>query len=170
MEVVVRSRDLDVTPALKAHVEKKVHKLERFLPDAGPAQVRLAVERGRHIAEVTIPAGSVLLRGEVKGDDMYASIDQAVQKLERQAQRLRDRLHRKTGLPAPEPALEADEPEGELVRTKTFPIKPMPPDEAILQMNLVGHDFFVFTNSETDAVNVVYRRSDGNYGLLIPER
>jgi len=183
MEVVVRGRDIDLTAALKNHVTRKVRKLDRFLSGAGQAQVRLAVERGRHIAEVTIPVGGFILRGEVRGDDMYASIDQAVQKLERQAKRLNERLHRHVGSaetaaagdgtvaqdPAqPEDDLQAEE--GTLVRMKTFPRKPMSTDEAILQMNLVSHDFFAFTNAETNLINVVYRRADGNYGLLEPER
>ena len=170
MEVVVRGRDIDLTAALKNHVTRKVRKLDRFLSGAGQAQVRLAVERGRHIAEVTIPVGGFILRGEVRGDDMYASVDQAVQKLERQAKRLNQRLHRHAGgaeTAASEEALQGDE--GTLVRTKTFPRKPMSPDEAILQMNLVSHDFFAFTNAETNLINVVYRRADGNYGLLEPE-
>jgi len=175
MEVVVRGRDIELTDALKNHVSRKVRKLDKFLAGAGQAQVRLAVERGRHIAEVTIPVGGFILRGEVRGDDMYASVDQAVQKLERQAKRLNDRLHRH-GIGAEAAAAgeddqvsAAEEPEGVLVRTKTFPRKPMSPDEAILQMNLVSHDFFAFTNAETNAINVVYRRADGNYGLLEPE-
>ncbi len=177
MEVVVRGRDIDLTAALKNHVTKKVQKLDRFLSGAGQAQVRLAVERGRHIAEVTIPVGGFILRGEVRGDDMYASVDQAVQKLERQAKRLNQRLHRHPSGAETAAADDGvhvadetpDEEEGALVRTKTFPRKPMSPDEAILQMNLVSHDFFAFTNAETDAINVVYRRADGNYGLLEPE-
>ncbi len=175
MEVVVRGRDIDLTAALKNHVTKKVRKLDKFLSGAGQAQVRLTVERGRHIAEVTIPVGGFILRGEVRGDDMYASVDQAVQKLERQAKRLNQRLHRHlvgVEAAAAEDGAHVDEVEeddGALVRTKTFPRKPMSPDEAILQMNLVSHDFFAFTNAETNAINVVYRRADGNYGLLEPE-
>ncbi len=180
MEVVVRGRDIDLTAALKNHVTKKVRKLDRFLSGASQAQVRLAVERGRHIAEVTIPVGGFILRGEVRGEDMYASVDQAVQKLERQAKRLNQRLHRHAGGSEAAAASDGaqagdahpedgDEEEGALVRTKTFPRKPMSPDEAILQMNLVSHDFFAFTNAETNLINVVYRRADGNYGLLEPE-
>ncbi len=171
MEVVVRGRDINLTAALKNHATQKVRKLDKFLSGAGQAQVRLTVERGRHIAEVTIPVGGFILRGEVRGDDMYASVDQAVQKLERQAKRLNQRLHRHTGGTETAAAEEGPlEDEGTLVRTKTFPRKPMSPDEAILQMNLVSHDFFAFTNAETDVINVVYRRADGNYGLLEPER
>lgn len=175
MEVVVRGRDIDLTADLKNHVTRKVQKLDRFLSGAGQAQVRLAVERGKHIAEVTIPVGGFILRGEVRGDDMYASVDQAVQKLERQAKRLNERLHRHTAVAetaASDGGQSADieqAEEGTLVRMKTFPRKPMSPDEAILQMNLVSHDFFAFTNAETNLINVVYRRADGNYGILEPE-
>ncbi len=171
MDVVVRSRNIEVTAALKAHVEKKVRKLDKFLTGAGPAQVRLEVEHGSHIAEVTIPVAGLLLRGEEQGSDMYASVDQVVQKLERQAKRWKERLQR--GRPgAAEVAaseVQPDEEAGLLVRRKAFPAKPMTADEAILQMDLVGHDFFAFRNAETEAINVVYRRKDGNYGLLEPE-
>lgn len=171
MEVVVRSRNIEVTAALKAHVEKKVRKLDKFLSDAGKAQVRLEIEHGRHTAEVTIPVAGWILRGEEKGDDMYASVDQVVQKLERQAKRWKGRLlHDRTGGAV---AAAAEQPVEDapslLVRRKAFPAKPMTPDEAILQMDLVGHDFFAFRNAETEVINVVYRRRDGNYGLLEPD-
>ncbi|EQD40877.1 sigma 54 modulation protein/ribosomal protein S30EA, partial [mine drainage metagenome] len=96
MEIVVRSRDIEVTAALRAHVARKVRKLDRLLEGKGdgPAEVRLAVERGRHIAEVTMPLNGFLLRGEERGDDMYASVDHVIQKLERQLKKLRARGHR----------------------------------------------------------------------------
>ncbi len=171
MDVVVRSRNIEVTAALKSHVEKKVRKLEKFLSGAGKANVRLEIEHGRHTAEVTIPVAGLILRGEEKGDDMYASVDLVVQKLERQAKRWKGRLLRgRTGAVEGAPGERADDDlTGLLVRRKAFPAKPMTPEEAILQMDLVGHDFFAFRNAETETINVVYRRSDGNYGLLEPE-
>jgi len=170
MEVVVRGRDIDLTSAQRNHVTRKVRKLEKFISGADQAQVRLAVERGRNIAEVTIPVGGFILRGEVRADDMYGAVDQVVQKLERQAKRLNERWRRRTGGAEAAATEEAPlEDDGLLVRTKTFPRKPMSPDEAILQMNLVGHDFFAFENAESGTISVVYRRADGNYGLLVPE-
>lgn len=171
MEIVVRSRDIEVTAALREHVQRKVHKLDRLLEGKGdgPAEVRLTVERGRHIAEVTVPLNGYLLRGEERGADMYASVDHVIQKLERQLKKLRTRGHRPR-----QPLVAAQEvaavAEGDIVRTKRFPAKPMTPDEAVLQMNLIGHDFFAFHNSDVDTFSVVYRRNDGNYGLLVPDR
>ncbi|MDA8344324.1 MAG: ribosome-associated translation inhibitor RaiA [Thermaerobacter sp.] len=171
MEVVVRSRNIEVTAALKAHVEKKVRKLDKYLTGAGKAQVRLEIEHGRHTAEVTIPVAGLILRGEENGDDMYASVDEVVQKIERQAKRWKGRLQRgRVGASEAEVAEQpAEDASGILVRRKAFPAKPMTPDEAILQMDLVGHDFFAFRNADTETINVVYRRKDGNYGLLEPE-
>lgn len=169
MEIVVRGRDIEVTSALRDHVARKVHKLDRLLDGRsdGPAEVRLTVERGRHIAEVTMPLNGLLLRGEERGDDMYASVDHVIQKLERQLKKLRARGHRPRQSAAATAVV--GEADGQLVRTKRFPAKPMTPDEAILQMNLIGHDFFAFANAETDTFSVVYRRTDGNYGLLVPD-
>lgn len=175
MEIVVRSRDIEVTEALRDHVARKIRKLDRLIDgnSNGPAEVRLAVERGRHIAEVTMPVNGLLLRGEERGDDMYASVDHVVQKLQRQLKKLRARGQRvRQPVPAASTAAAAaplEDDDGILVRTKRFPAKPMTPEEAILQLELIGHDFFAFQNSEANAFSVVYRRQDGNYGLLVPD-
>ena len=128
------------------------------------------MEKGRHIVEVTVPVNGMLLRGEEATDDMYASIDLVVEKLEKQIDKYKTRLTRKL-----RPQI-ADEPvpkvfdDPVIVKTKRFAIKPMAVDEAVMQMNLIGHDFFVFADADTNQVNVVYRRRDGNYGLIEPDR
>lgn len=175
MEVTVRGKNLDVTPALRDYVQKKLGKLDRYVGPGFQAQVTLEVERGRHQVEVTVPLDGFLLRGVERTDDMYASMDLVLDKLERQIEKYRAKLARRfrqAGSKVPPYWSEgvAEEGGGEpLLRHKRFPLKPMDVDEAILQMNLLGHDFFVFTNAMTEQVNVVYRRRSGDYGLIEPE-
>jgi len=177
----IRGENLEVTTALKDYVEKKLSKLERYFetPPTADVHVTLSVVRGMHNVEVTIPLTGVLLRAEVKENDMYASIDLVVDKLERQIRKHKTKVNRKVrqegGLKnffkenVDTPAQPFDEDEDfELVRTKRFALKPMDVDEAILQMNMIGHNFFVFANAVTDQVNVVYKRNDGKYGLIEP--
>jgi putative sigma-54 modulation protein len=178
MQITFRGKNLDVTPALKEHATKRLGKLNRYFEQSLNAQVSLEVERGQHIVEVTIPVSGLILRGEMTSTDMYASLDQVIDKLERQVRKYKTRINRKprtngTVTAVLEPAADIDddlEDGPRLVKTKRFAIKPMDPEEAIMQMNLVGHDFFVFVNAESDEVNVVYRRRDGDYGLIEPSR
>jgi putative sigma-54 modulation protein len=167
MELVVHGHNVVVTEALESYARKKLAHLARFWGGVQAAQVLLEIERGQHICEATVPLRGAVLRGEARTKDMYGAIDEAVAKLERQIQRYRARFERQTATPArPEAnALEGDE----IVRQKRFSLKPMDPQEAVMQMNLLGHDFFAFMNSEVGYVNVVYRRHDGRYGLLGPE-
>jgi len=185
MKIQVRGDQLMVTDALKEYAEKKIGKLQRYFesPLNNDVSVTLSVNRGLHIVEVTIPLPGVMLRAEEKSADMYASIDLVVEKLERQIRKHKTKVNRrmrragvrdlfKEGL-EPEVAVQtADdiEDELELVKRKRFNLKPMDVEEAILQMNLLGHNFFVFANAETDDVNVVYVREDGKYGLIEPAR
>ncbi|MEW6276337.1 MAG: ribosome-associated translation inhibitor RaiA [Bacillota bacterium] len=176
MQVQVRGRNMDVTSALKEYVEKRVSKVGKYLDGIAEAQVTLTVEKGSHRVEVTIPINSMILRGEETTQDMYASIDLVVEKLEKQIRKYKGKLFKRLGKAAGEAAGETGVPVGQaqengpqVVRTKRFAIKPMSVDEAVLQMNLLGHSFFVFTNAETEQVNVLYRRKDGNYGLIEPE-
>lgn len=170
MQVAVRGRNIEVTSALRDYVEKKLSKVEKFVDHPVSAQVNLYVERGRHIIEVTADLNGLVLRGEEATGDMYASVDLVADKLEKQVQKYRARLRRRspvaTAAPEEDAAAELD---GKVVKTKRFPVKPVPVEEAILQMDLLSHDFFVFVNSETHKVNVLYRRHDGDYGLLEPE-
>ena len=174
MNVQVRGRNVEVTSALKGYVEKRVGKIEKYLDNIREAQVTLTVEKGFHRVEVTIPVNGMILRGEETTQDMYASIDLVVEKLGKQIQKYKGRLLNRSGRAVADEAQAADEQvhgdDGPLVvRTKRFAIKPMAIDEAILQMNLLGHNFFVFSNAETEQVNVLYKRKDGNYGLIEPE-
>ncbi len=173
MIISVRGKNIQVTPALKEYVEKRIGKLGRFFESQQEAQVTLSVQKDSHRVEVTMPLNGYVLRGEEETADMYASVDMVLDKLERQVEKYKTRIARKLKdesirdmVPA---AGQGVEEEPRVVRTKRFAIKPMPVDEAILQMNLVGHSFFVFSNAETEEVNVLYKRKDGNYGLIEPQ-
>lgn len=170
MKVLVRGRNIEVTDALKDYVTKRLGKLDKYLDNLGDAQVTLAVEKESHRIEVTIPVNGMILRGEEATGDMYTSIDMVVEKLEKQIEKFKGKLTRRAGKGAPEGkgAAAHDENGPKVVKTKRFAIKPMAIDEAVLQMNLLGHSFFVFSNAETEQVNVVYKRKDGNYGLIEP--
>lgn len=171
MQLAVRGKNIEVTNALRDYVEKKVGKIEKYLDQPVNAQVKLYVERGRHVVEVTAALNGLLLRGEEATDDMYASIDLVADKLEKQVLKYKARFRKQRGKEngVSEPPILAAEEEGKLVKTKRFPVKPLALDEAIIQMNLLDHSFFVFTNADTNRVNVLYRRKDGDYGLLEPE-
>lgn len=171
MRIVVRGKNFEITNALREWVDKKVGKVEKYFDNIQEAQVMLSVSRGRHRAEVTIPLDGIVLRGEEETEDMYTSIDKVMDKMERQIEKYKSRIYprlKDQSVRFPEKAVaEAEMPQ--VVRTKRFALKPMPVEEAILQMNLIGHNFFVFRNSDTEEVNVVYARKDGNYGLIEPE-
>jgi len=178
-EFIVRGKNIEVTPALKNYVEKKLGRLEKYFDIPLRVQVTLGVQRGRHIVEVTVPINGMFLRGEEEVDDMYAAIDSVVDKLERQIHKYKTKINRKARQRDPRqapiitdlvPDLEEElEAEPKVVRVKRIPLKPMDVEEAILQMNLLDHDFFVFRNAEDEQTYVVYRRKDGNYGLIGPE-
>lgn len=178
MKFIVSGKNLEVTDALKERVSKKLGKLDKFFNPGTEAHVTMCVEKNRHIAEVTIIFNGIVFRAEVSNDDMYASIDKAADILERQIRKNRTRLEKKLrenafkveGLKGEQVGGEVEEERDfKVVRSKRFAIKPMTTEEAILQMNLLGHEFFVFTNAETRDANVVYKRKDGNYGLIEPE-
>jgi putative sigma-54 modulation protein len=178
MRLQVKGKNLDVSDSIRSYAEDKLRKLERQLADPTQIELELSVERNpsisaNHVAEATIWTKGPTLRAREASADMRASIDQLVDKLERQVQRYRQKRRRRTGRdngtnlgPGP-PANEDSEPV--IVKTKQFAVKPMGPEEAVLQLELVGHDFFVFENAETGEVNVVYRRRDGDYGLIEPQ-
>jgi putative sigma-54 modulation protein len=174
MKIIVSGKNLEVTDSLREKVIKKVGKMEKFFNPGTEAQVTMSVEKSRHIIEVTIPFNGILIRAEVANEDMYTSIDKAVDILERQIRkyksRLRKHLHESAfkGDNSEQSFSVPEEDEFKIVRSKRFAIKPMTTEEAILQMNLVGHEFFVFSNQDSKEVNVVYRRKDGNYGLIEP--
>lgn len=170
MEVMVRGKNVEVTDALKDHVTKKLTKLSKFLDhQAVIAQAVLSIEKERQIVEVTLPVDGWLLRGEEETPDMYASVDLVVDKLEKQMEKHKHRIKRRHAPAADTRSSHPADTSSTVVRRKTFPVKPMSLDEALLQMDLLGHDFFAFTNAETDTINVLYRRRGGDYGLLEPQ-
>lgn len=168
VDVIVRGKNVEVTEALKEHVTRKLSKMEKYFDHHRDitAHAMLSIEKERHIIEVTMPIDGMLLRGEEASPDMYASVDRVIDKLERQLTKYKARSKPRHGVETRIDHASFDEPE--LVRRKTFPRKPMTVDEALLQMDMLGHDFFAFTNAETETINVVYRRQDGHYGLLEP--
>ncbi len=187
MQVAVKGRNIPVTEALERYATKKVERIRKFFDEErsdARAEVELVHERNPSIsepevAETTLFIGGTVLKAREASADMYASIDLMSDKLERQVRRYRGRqLDRWQGQKkrfaseeTPEPVLvEAveEELESRIVRTKQFQMKPMSPEEATLQMELLDHAFFVFTNADTGEINVVYRRRDGNYGLIEP--
>lgn len=187
MNFNIRGENIEVTAPLREYAEKKIGRLERYFETKPTSDVNVTMNviRGLHNVEVTIPLPGVLLRAEERNNDMYASVDLVVEKLERQIRKHKTKVNRQYrqegGLRSLfkenfEAALNSaaatsveEELEYDLVRTKRFNLKPMHVDEAILQMNMVGHTFFVFSNIETNDVNVVYKRNDGKYGLIEPE-
>ena len=173
MRVTVIGKNINVTSALKEIVERKISKLDRYFKPNVEARATLTVQKNSQIFELTIPFNGVILRCEESTDDMYKSIDLVQAKLERQIRKQRTKLQRRSNESLrfsnfDEVALEEDD-QGEIVKVKKFNIKPMSTEEAILQMELVEHNFFVFKDSDTDNVNVIYKRKDGNYGLLEPD-
>ncbi|HBF39293.1 MAG TPA: ribosome-associated translation inhibitor RaiA [Firmicutes bacterium] len=175
MVVTVNGKNIEVTDALREYAEKKVSKIAKFFEKSPRgAQVTLSTERSKHIVEITIQVDGLLLRGEEKTNDMYASIDGAMENIERQVRKYKTKINRKfreenkvVATLSPSPQEEDSEPQ--IKRTKRFAMKPMSAEEAVMQMDLLDHDFYVFTNGETDQVNVVYKRKDGHYGLIEPE-
>ena len=173
MRVTVIGKNIDVTPALKEIVERKISKLDRYFEPDVSARATLTVQKNSQIFEVTIPFNGVILRCEESTDDMYKSIDLVFDKVERQIHKYKTRLAKRFKESnvlnkqfVSEKESVPGEGEFEIVRQKRFTINPMSPEEAILQMNLLGHNFFMFFNSETEAMAVVYRRDDGKYGLI----
>ncbi len=183
MQLMVKGKNIEITKSLRGYAEDKIGKLERYLDKILEIEIELSVEKNpkinnSQVVEVTIFTNGPVLRAKESSVDMYQAIDLVYEKLERQVKRLNakriDRSHNSKhnhGKPValPEEELEEEDAiEAKIVKTKSFPLKPMIPEEAALQMDLVGHDFFVFINAETDQTNVVYRRKDGNYGLIEP--
>lgn len=175
MNINIRGKHIELTDALKEYVTKRVGKLAKYSDEFMDVQVTLLVERDRHRVEVTAPLNGIILRGEEETEDMYSSIDMVVEKLERQIDKYRTRINKRMRskvLKDHDPKLPSEDREEireEIVRSKKFSAKPMSVEEAIMQMNLIGHSFFVFTNAESQEMNVVYVRNNGDYGLLQPQ-
>ena len=174
MTVIVKGRNTVVSPAVKAYVEKKIEKVTRQFKAVGDITAVLKVEKGSHIAEITVPAKGILLRAQESTKDMYSSIDLVVEKIERQVHKYKTKLMKRKynnfrDLPAEGATTAVPDEAFRIIRSKVFEMHPMTVEEAILQMNLLNHDFFVFYEPEVGGVCVVYRRKDGDYGLLEPK-
>jgi len=173
MNIIVNGRHLEVTPALKSYAEEKLKKFDRYLSHITEAVVTLTVEKYRHKAEVLLKANGLLIQAEGVTGEIYSSIDEVVEKLEKQVKKYKEKMvsHRKgEGKAVAEPASEGTEPEGKIIKIKRFDMKPMSPDEAAMQMELLDKAFFVFSNQTTGAISVIYRRDDGNFGLIEPAK
>lgn len=181
MNYNIRGENIEVTPAIREYVEKKIGKLERYFTETPNAQVHVNLKvysDKKSKVEVTIPMTQLVLRAEEANEDMYAGIDLIADKLERQIRKHKTKVNRKFrekgGLTSmfnvleenKEVVIEEEDQDLEVVRTKRFDLKPMDSEEAILQMNMLGHSFYVFTNALTHNTNVVYKRKDGRYGLI----
>lgn len=174
MKFVIVGRGIDVTPGLREAVESKIGKLDKYFAPETEVHVTLSVEKDRQKIEVTIPVKGNIIRSEQVSSDMYVSIDLVQEIIERQLKKYKSKIvdkQQNSGF-FTDAYLEhnyMDDEEIKIVRTKKFDIKPMYPEDACIQMELLGHNFFVFYNAETDQVNVVYKRKGDTYGLIEPE-
>ncbi len=175
MRYTITGRNIDVTEGLKSAVYEKIGKLEKFFAADTEAHVTLSVEKDRQKIEVTIPVKGSIIRAEQTSSDMYVSIDLVEEIIERQLKKYKNKIidrKQSGGDFFNQEFLDKDYEEDdtiEIVRTKKFDVKPMDPEEACIQMELLGHNFYVFCNSETNQVNVVYKRKGNTYGLIEPE-
>ena len=175
MNFIISGRNIDITPGLRQAVEQKLGKLEKYFTPETDIIVTLSVEKERQKIEVTIPVKGNIIRSEQVSNDMYVSIDLVEEVIERQIRRYRKKLidKKQAALSFSQAFIDEEEDEQEddirIVKTKKFAIKPTIPEEACLQMEMLGHNFYVFLNSDTDQVNVVYKRKNGTYGLIEPE-
>lgn len=189
MQLTVHGRHLEVTDWIRQYIDKKVSRLERYLPQMQEMRAELTQSEtraaaDRYTAQITVWANGQILRAEESTSDIFASIDATIDKMAKQLQRFKGRRYEsrrrasaaasmEAELNALTPAPEDEEPEadfdGAIIRRKQFAIEPMNEEEALEQMELLGHDFFVFFNPDVNAVNVIYRRRDGNYGVLQPK-
>ncbi|HCC34299.1 MAG TPA: ribosome-associated translation inhibitor RaiA [Ruminococcaceae bacterium] len=175
MKTIITGRKVTLNDAFKSRVERKLQKISKFFGDDSEAHVTVTVEKGRETVEITIRNGGMIFRAEDTANDMLDALEKVCDALIRQIRKNKTRLEKRLrssafvdaadgGLPLQEP----EEEEFKIVRSKRFPIKPLDIDEAILQMNLLGHQFYMFKNVSTGEMNVVYRRKQGDYGLLEP--
>ncbi|WP_019415423.1 ribosome hibernation-promoting factor, HPF/YfiA family [Paenisporosarcina sp. TG20] len=178
----IRGENVEVTPAIREHVENKVNKVERYFNEEfqANAHVNLKVYNDSQTkVEVTIPMKNLTLRAEERHNDLYAAVDLIVDKLERQIRKHKTKVNRKfreregvgayfANFQSPEQVAYQEEKEEDyhIVRTKQFQLKPMDQEEAVLQMDMLGHNFYVFTDAESDGTHIVYKRKDGKYGLI----
>ncbi len=174
MRYIISGKNINVTEGLKEAIYDKIGKLEKYFAPDTEVHVTLSVEKLRQKIEVTIPIKGTIIRAEQVSDDMYVSIDLVEEIIERQMRKyktkLANQIHASLNFQQEYMDMDVDDDEGiHIVRTKRFAMKPMDVEEACIQMELLGHNFFVFRNSETEEVNVVYKRKGNTYGLIEPE-
>ena len=174
MKITISGKNIDVTPGLRQTVNEKLGKLDRYFTPDTQVNVTLSVEKERHKIEVTIPVKGRIIRSEQVSNDMYVSIDLVEEVIERQLRKYKNKIidKKQSAENFQKAYVDNDYLENEeirIVRTKKFDIKPMYPEDACVQMELLGHNFFVFMNADTDQVNVVYKRKGNTYGLIEPE-
>ncbi len=185
MDLIIKGKNIDVPESAKEYIEKKAQKFDRHLQSISKAKVEVSEENtrsreNRYVIEVTVDADGTFLRGEERGPDIFSAIDAVASVMERQIRRYKQRLQgskrRRTGISKPQDSVEPAEPiaddseeEGKLIKFKRFTVEPMLPDEAIEQMELLGHSFFIFFNGDSERFAVVYKRARGDYGLIEPE-
>ena len=182
MNLIIRGKQFELTDSIERYIKKKMKKLQKYFDQIMEAVATVSVEKNRHIFEVTLQAKRAIIRAEEESDNIYTSIDRVVEKLERQLIKYKEKLYYKysneynkikeTNITEQEKSdiiAKVDDKDIKIVKTKRFVLKPMSPEEASLQMELLGHSFYVFNNEETAQVNVIYKRKDGNFGLIEPE-
>ena len=169
MKITISGKNIDVTDGLRTAVQDKIGKLERYFMPETEVQVTLSVEKDRQKIEVTIPVKGNIIRSEQVSSDMYVSIDLVEEVIERQLKKYKNKLVDQQQASSFFEKDYMDDEEVKIIRTKRFDIKPMYPEDACVQMELLGHSFYVFCNAETEQVNVVYKRKGNTYGLIEPE-
>ena len=174
MKIIITGRKRTPRDSFKEHAEKKLQKVERFFDDSAEAKVTATVEKSCQIVEVTVATRGMIFRSEERAQNMNEALDKCVDSLIRQIRKNKTRLEKRLREGSLDSVIIASEPEEEaldfnVVRTKHVSVKPQSVDEAILQMNLLDPQFYLFRNAETDEVNVVYKRQDGGYGVIVPE-
>ncbi len=174
MRYIISGRNIDVTEGLKSAIYEKLGKLERYFTPETEVHVTFSVEKDRQKVEVTIPMKGNIVRAEQVSPDMYASIDMIEEIIERQLRKYKNKLvdQKQSAMSLSQAFMaeeEADDEEIVISKVKKFPMKPMDAEEACVQMELLGHEFFAFRNAETDEINVVYKRKNGTYGIIEPE-
>ena len=179
MQVSVTLRKIDASDTLRNYAQEKLYRIKKYVDDPIEAHVVLSVEKFRHIAEVTISANGLRIKGQEETGDMYSAIDMVVDKVESQIKRYREKLKKRKSDGGSKPLvmkmnilaadISEEDQEPQIIKTKQINAKPMDIDEAIMQMDLANSEFLVFTNAKTLDINVIYRRKDGNYGLIEPE-
>ncbi len=179
MNITVNGRHVEITPALRSYAEDKIGKFDRYFTNITGAVVTLSVQKYLHTAEVLLHANGTLIQAQSTTNELYSAIDEVADKLDRQVKKLKEKVssHRKGGeekasaaAPAPKASAAKDEEVGVIFKRERFDAKPMSAEDGAMQMETLGRDFFVFMNSETSEMNVLYRRTDGNYGLIEPAK